>query len=185
MSKFPHRKSPYLLKESKKAFEAANKSFMVDQLDLRGQDIEYAYLKKEGGVCIVALNDANEVIMVGQWRYPLNKYSWEFPAGGQEPGEDIFETAKRELMEEAGVQAETWVHLGSMNPNSSNCSMESHAYLAKNLTIGEASPDEDETLELMWLPWEDAVQAAIDGEITEALAIFAIFKAQAHLQSLE
>lgn len=185
MSKFPRKESPYRLKSHSEVFERDNKSFVVDHLDLRGNDIEYSYLKKKGGVCIVALNNQNEAVMVGQWRYPLNKYSWEFPAGGQESGEEIYDTAVRELKEEAGIVADEWTHLGSMNPNASNCTMESHAYLAKGLHIGEATPEEDETLELMWLPWEDVVQGALDGEITEALSIFAIFKAQAYLQSLE
>lgn len=183
MTKLSKKSDPYLLKGSKKVYEDAYKSLIVDELELNGTPISYSYMDNRGGVEVLAIDDRGYVAMIGQWRHPLKEYSWEFPAGGLEEGEDVLSCAKRELLEEAGVEAEEWIYLGSMYPISSHANTESHAYLARKLTIKEANPDEDEALELIWLPWKEVLQAAHDGEIKEGLSIFAIFKALVHLQN--
>lgn len=180
---FPKKENPYQFKSRDIVYEKGTKRFIVDEVEINGHPLEYAFLEKKGGVTIVAMDEQGRVPMVGQWRYPLKAYSWEFPAGGMEEGESILETAQRELKEEAGVQAEEWILMGSMNPNSSNCSMESHVYLARKLTVGTSNPEPDEALELQWIPWDTCVQAALSGEIMEALSLFAVLKVQAYLQS--
>lgn len=158
---------------------------IVDGLDLHGHPIRYSYMDLRGGVEVLAMDENGQVALIGQWRHPLGAYSWEFPAGGLEEGEEILACAKRELLEEAGVEAKEWIYLGSMYPNASHSNSESHAYLARNLTIKDANPDLDEDLTLMWKPWEEVLQACLDGTIKEGLALFAAFKAQAHLQNEE
>jgi ADP-ribose pyrophosphatase len=185
MSSLPKHPNPYLKKTSQIVYEGENKRMFLDELELNGKSVKYSYLDKAGGTCIIAMNKEGKVALVGQWRYPLDQYSWEFPAGGMEEGESVLDTAKRELLEEAGVEAQEWINLGSMFPNASNCKMESHAYLARDLKIGDAKPDPDEDLQLLWLPWPEVIKAAQQGEIKEALSIFAIFKAQGHLRNEE
>lgn len=185
MQFFPKKTNPYLKKGGKTLYEKYNKRFIVDELSMGKLDIEYSYIESKGGVCIIAMDENGQVPMVGQWRYPLEATSWEFPAGGCEENEIVLETAKRELLEEAGVEAEEWIYLGYVHPNASHCRMKSHAYLARGLKIGEPKPDPNEDLDIQWAHWDEIVQAAHKGQITEALSIFAIFRAQEYLRNEE
>jgi 8-oxo-dGTP pyrophosphatase MutT (NUDIX family) len=64
---------------------------------------------------IVAMNAHHQIILVGQWRYVHNKFSWEIPTGSSEAGESILTAAKRELLEETGIEAEDWIPLGTID----------------------------------------------------------------------
>jgi 8-oxo-dGTP pyrophosphatase MutT (NUDIX family) len=183
MSKLPKKTNPYLKKSSRIAYEDPWKKLIVDELELNGSKVNYSYMDNRGGVEILAMDEEGQVALIGQWRHPLQAYSWEFPAGGLEDGEDVLACAKRELLEEAGVEAEEWIYLGSMYPISSHANAESHAYLARKLKKGESQPDPDEDLTLIWHQWDEVLQACLDGDIKEGLSIFTVFKAQAHLQS--
>src|ERR1041385_6769401 len=63
---------------------------------------------KNKAIGIVALDENNNTWLVGQWRYPLNEWSWEIPEGGSPTGKDTLESAKRELLEETGLKAKHW-----------------------------------------------------------------------------
>ena len=86
-----------------------------------------------GGAGIVALNEKGEVYLVRQYRYALDRELIEIPAGKLEAGEDPFEAAKRELGEEAGLQADTYVDLSPMIPTCGYCSEIIYLYAAKDL----------------------------------------------------
>jgi 8-oxo-dGTP pyrophosphatase MutT (NUDIX family) len=126
---------------------------------------------------VVALTEANEVVLVGQYRFATGNYSWEIVEGGADPGEDGLTAIKRELREEAGLEAKDWQKLGP-NIHLSNChsSEVAELYLARDLTTVAAAPEHTEELKVIKLPLADAVLAVADGEITDAMTIIAVMR---------
>ena len=127
---------------------------------------------------IVAINEDNQVALVGQWRYVHNRYSVEIPTGGSEQGETPLDAAKRELLEEAGLTAKDWTALGTIDNSNGVTTDVAHLFLARNLTAGESIPQGDEQVELRWMPFADAVLSVMKGEITESVSVAAILKAE-------
>jgi 8-oxo-dGTP pyrophosphatase MutT (NUDIX family) len=127
---------------------------------------------------IVAINEDNQIALVGQWRYVHNRYSVEIPTGGSEPGETPLDAAKRELMEETGLTAKDWTALGTIDNSNGVTTDVAHLFLATNLTAGTAIPQGDEQVELRWLPFADAVLSVMKGDITESVSVAAILKTE-------
>jgi 8-oxo-dGTP pyrophosphatase MutT (NUDIX family) len=157
---------------------------VVDQIQIEDLVKDYSYLDCSDSVNVVALNEDGQVVLVGQWRYPIQEYSWEIPAGMMEENEDPLEAAKRELEEEAGVQAEEWVQLGSVVRDASKLTGKTHTFLAKRLKLVTAHPEDYEKIESLWLPFEEILQKVRSGEIKEAGTVVALLKVQDHLQNL-
>lgn len=141
----------------------------------------YGVVEFPGAVGIVALNAKNEIVLVGQWRYTLNKYSWEIPTGGIDKKESPLHAAKRELNEETGVFAKRWKSLGTMDTSNGATDEVAHLFLATDLTNGNSEPEEVEDLQLQWIPLQRAVKMVMNDDITESLSIAAIFRANAIL----
>jgi ADP-ribose pyrophosphatase len=125
---------------------------------------------------IIPLDDDNNTWLVGQYRYTLDRYSWEIPEGGGNLNVPSLESAKRELKEETGIVAEKWTEILRMDLSNSITDETGVAYVARGLTFEEANPDEDEKLEIRKLPFDEVFQMAMDGDITDGLALNAIFK---------
>jgi 8-oxo-dGTP pyrophosphatase MutT (NUDIX family) len=130
---------------------------------------------------IVPLWEDGTVTLVGQYRYPLEEYSWEIPEGGGDLSAQPLEIARRELIEEAGIEAATWTYLGRVH--TSNCFTDElcHLFLARDLTQGIARPDPDEIIDTRRVSFEEAVRMTHDGRITDAITIAGIFRASVHL----
>jgi len=120
-------------------------------------------------------NDGNSWI-VGQYRYPLNAYSWEIPEGGGKIGIPPLDSAKRELQEETGIMANQWEMIQEIHTSNSVSDEYGLIYLAQELTVGIAMPDENEELELRKLPIKEIFQMVLDGKITDSLSIAGLFK---------
>ncbi len=127
----------------------------------------------------VPLTEDLQVYLVGQYRFATDVYSWEIPEGGCDPGEEPAQTIQRELREETGLTAATWTPLGG-EFHLSNCisSEVGYVWLAEDLAEGEAAPEETEILKLKMLPLEDALRQAMAGEITDAVTLIALFRAE-------
>lgn len=126
---------------------------------------------------VVAMTEAHEVYLVGQYRYPVDEYSWEIPEGGSDPGEDPMVTAQRELREETGLVAERWEQLGG-EIHLSNCfsSERGYLYVARSLSQGEAEPDHTEQLVVKKLPLSECLAMVDRGEIKDSLTIIALLR---------
>lgn len=135
----------------------------------------YGVIEVPPSAGVVALNEQDEIVLVGQWRYTLNRYSWEIPRGGSHPGEeDLLEVAKRELAEEAGVIARDWREIGRVdNANGVNSDSQT-LYLATGLSETETNNDPEEEITVEWRPFAQALEMAMDGRITEADSVTAI-----------
>ena len=126
-------------------------------------------------VGVVPLWNDGTVTLVGQWRYPLEEYSWEIPEGGGDLAGDPLEAARMELREEAGIEARSWAYLGRCH--TSNCWTDEvgHLYLARDLVQGKPEPGGDEEIAVQRIPAREAIAMALDGRITDAISIVGLF----------
>lgn len=140
-----------------------------DEVQLpNGQRAFREVVEHPGGVCIAALTVQQELLFVRQFRYPYGKTVWELPAGKREPGEEPLVTARRELTEETGATAATFLSLGELYPTPGYSNEIIYLYAATGLTAGEATPDEDEFLEVQRIPLAQAVQMVMEGQLPDA-----------------
>ncbi|MBP7512403.1 MAG: NUDIX hydrolase [Bacteroidia bacterium] len=139
---------------------------------------------KNLAIGIIPLDHQNNTWMVGQFRYPLKKYSWEIPEGGGKIGIDPIESAKRELLEECGILAESWEKLLEMDL--SNSATDEHAilYVARNLSFTQSEPEETEDLQLKKVPFDTLYQMVMSGEIQDAMTVAAVLKLKLVLAGL-
>ena len=131
-------------------------------------------IRHPGGAVIVAVDNEERICVVRQFRHAAGGWIWELPAGILDPGESPESTARRELKEEAGCTAEQWVSLGSMFTSPGFSDEVLHAYLARSLQKGSATPEEHEFIEVHWLTREQVTNMIRDGEMTDAKSIVAI-----------
>ena len=129
-----------------------------------------------GGVAILAVDSEDRVLLVRQYRYPFERVLTEIPAGKREPGEPPFITAQRELQEEVGATADTWTELGTLIPSPGCYGETLYLYMAQDLHFGATHPDEDEFLEPLRVPLDEAVRQCMDGTLTDAKTVAAILK---------
>lgn len=141
-----------------------------------GQGIYGVVHFKNLAIGILPLDEDNNTWLVGQYRYPLQAYSWEIPEGGGPLGLDPLDGAKRELLEETGLTATDWTELQHMHLSNSVSDELAIIYVARGLTMGVAAPEETEDLQLRKLPFEEAYQMVLDGIITDSMSVAAILK---------
>ncbi len=118
---------------------------------------------------VVALDDDERVLLVGQWRYALGRYSWELPEGGVPHGEDPLVGIQRELREETGFRARHWEELVRTTLSNSVMDEEGVLFLATGLEPGEAEPEPTEELAVRWVALGDAVGMVERGELHDSL----------------
>lgn len=142
----------------------------------------YGVVETKIATGVVALTDDNQVYLVGQYRYPLQQYSWEIIEGGAEAGEDPFVAITRELEEEAGLRAAQWLQLGD-EFHLSNCFSAERGmlYLARNLTSVPSRPDSTEVLQVKQVPLRIALAMVDRGEIKDGMSIVGLLRAERYL----
>ncbi|HSS34700.1 MAG TPA: NUDIX hydrolase [Patescibacteria group bacterium] len=125
-------------------------------------------------VGVVALDATDRVLLVGQFRYALDRYSWEIPEGGVPFDEDALDGARRELREETGLVAATWREIATFELSNSVTDEVGQLYLATDLTAGEAMPEGTEDLRLRWVPFVETLAMVDRGEIPDAMSQLAL-----------
>lgn len=114
--------------------------------------------------------------LVGQFRFPLNEYSFEIPEGGGNPEIEPLVSAQRELSEETGLTAQYWELILKMHLSNSVSDEIAYIFLAKDLHMGEAHPEETEVLTQLHIPLKQAYQMVIDGKITDSMSVAGILR---------
>ncbi|MEE1012721.1 MAG: NUDIX hydrolase [Clostridia bacterium] len=130
-----------------------------------------------GGVGVVAVTEDKQVILVKQYRKPIETAIYEIPAGKLDPGEDHRTCGIRELEEETGLKAENFTYLGFIYPSPGFTDERTYMYLATGLTQGETHPDPDEYLDIVQLPLDRVAAMIMDNEISDAKTVAGILKA--------
>lgn len=138
---------------------------------------------KHWAVGIVPLASNGDTLLVGQYRYPLEQYSWEIPEGGGSPSDTPLASAQRELREETGVSAERWAYLGEAHLSNSVTDEVGCLFLAEELSFGAAEPEGTEDLRLRRVPLAYAVRMALSGEISDALSIVGLLRVENFLRA--
>ncbi len=131
---------------------------------------------KNTAIGIVPLDAEGFTWLVGQYRYTLERYTWEIPEGGGPVGTDPLLAAQRELLEETGITAVVWTPLLELHTSNSVTDEYGVAFVAQGLSFGEARPEETEDLRVRRLPFSEVVEMVMRGEITDVLSMAAILK---------
>jgi ADP-ribose pyrophosphatase len=135
---------------SREVFRGKVINLRVDEIALSGgRTTTREVVEYPGAVVIIALTSDGEVYLVRQWRHAISQVLLEFPAGGLEPGEEPLRCAKRELREEAGLEAARWTTLGQFFSSPGFANEIIHVFLAEELSVVEADPDDDEDLQVV------------------------------------
>lgn len=137
-----------------------------------------------GAVCVIPLLPDGRVIMERQYRYAHGRVFFEIPAGKLNyKEENPLEAAKRELREETGALAKAYTPLGIMVPSPAILSERIYMYLAEDLTFGERELDEDEFLDVEFVPLDTLYEMVMRGEIEDAKTQIAVLKVKSILES--
>lgn len=149
---------------------------------------------KNHAIGIVPLDEEMNTYLVGQYRFPLNQYSWEIPEGGCPLNEERLEAAQRELLEETGLKAKHWQRILDVHLSNSVCDEAGTVYIATGLSQHEALPEDTEQLVVKKVPLEEVYNMILQGKITDSLTVSAILQTkllllsgdlQVHYQSVE
>ncbi|UYZ59239.1 NUDIX domain-containing protein [Hymenobacter latericus] len=143
-----------------------------------GRGIYGVVSMKNKALGIIPIDAEGNTWLVGQYRYPLEEYSWEIPMGGGPVELDILESAQRELKEETGLTARRWTNIARLHTSNSVTDEEGFVFLAEDLEYGEVAPEETEELHLWKLPLAEAVQMCMDNRITDAISVAGLLKAE-------
>lgn len=157
-------------------------SLSIDTVTLpNGVQSELEVIHHPGGSAVVAVNDKQEVCLLEQYRHVAGGWLWELPAGKHEPGDVPDVTAKKELQEEAGVQAARWQSLGYINSSPGVFTEVVHLYLARDLTPVASAHENEEVIKIHWLSFHEAYELALSGKLTDAKTVVALLRAQSYL----
>jgi len=132
---------------------------------------------KNLAIGIIPLDEQNITWIVGQHRFPFDgKYTWEIIEGGGPLEDDPEDSARRELLEEAGIKAENLELIQQMDLSNSATTETALIYVAKGLSFHHAQPDETEDLLVRKIPFEELYQMVINGEVTDSLSVAGVLR---------
>jgi 8-oxo-dGTP pyrophosphatase MutT (NUDIX family) len=176
MTEVDPTESPWRRRSRRLVYENAWISVLHDEVDRpNGRPGIYGVIHFQNhAVAIVAIDAQDRVALVGQWRYTIDAYSWELPEGGVPPGETPLVGAQRELREETGLQAASWLEVARIAVSNAVTDELGSIFLATDLDQGDASPDGTEELRVRWVDFEEALAMIDDGRINDLLSIAAL-----------
>lgn len=159
----------------------SNAWFHVDKNDVVHPDGslgEYTVVRvRRLAVGVLPIEPDGSVHLVGQWRFPLGRYSWEMPEGGGEPGEAPLACAQRELEEEAGLRAATWTPILEVDLSNSLTDEQGIVFLATGLQSGQQQPEVTEVLRHRRVAFAELLARVLDGRIRDSLTVAAALRA--------
>ena len=175
------------LKETMVSTETVYKGIIVNVRRDKAKLIDGRITNREvvehpGGVCVFALDNEGKVILVRQYRYPMQEVVLELPAGKLEKGEDPSDSGLRALGEETGLVPQTYLPMGVSFSSPGIMEEKIYYFFATDLVQGPVHPDDGEFLEVVRVPYEELLEMARKGEIKDAKTLVAILKASMVLE---
>ncbi len=176
--------NPWITNSSEMVYESPwIKITKHDVLNPANKTATYSVVHFKGlAIGILALDNELNTWLVGQWRYPVNEYSWEIPEGGGALDVEPVESAKRELKEETGIIAKNYTEIMRMHLSNSATDELAIIYIATGLSFENAEPEESEVLQLKKIPLNEAYQWVMEGKITDAITVAAVLKTKILLE---
>ena len=153
-----------------------------DVAEVNGKEAWREVVHHPGASAVVAIDEDNRIIMEKQFRYALNDYLLEIPAGKLDTGEDPLVCAKRELEEETGIIASEWISLGTIATSPGFCNEVIHLYVAKGLSKGEIHWDEDEYVEVERYTFDELLQRISEEKIKDSKTLSALLLSMPYLK---
>jgi 8-oxo-dGTP pyrophosphatase MutT (NUDIX family) len=142
-----------------------------------GAEALYTVAEGPDSAFVVPLFDNGDTMLVRQWRHAWDSSSWEVPAGTFNDGEDPEACARRELAEEAGLTASRYRSLGVVH-GAAFLTGRAHLFLGEGLTESARNPETyEQDMEVLRLPFADALNAALDGQIVHSGSVTALCRA--------
>ena len=168
---------------TKRIYDGIVVNLRVDTVELPdGKTALRDIVEHPGGVGIVAITDDNKILMVKQYRKPIEKAIIELPAGKLDKNEDHEVCGRRELEEETGYKAKEFTYLGYMYPSPGFDDEVTHLYLARDLYKGEVNLYEDEYLDVYKFDISEVKEMIMNNEINDAKTVIGFFKAMEYLK---
>lgn len=177
MSSTPRRHGPWQIVASREVYRDPWISLRRDEVTRPdGEPGSYSVVDLKPGVCVLAIDAADNAYLTEEFHYGVGRVTIEAVSGGIDAGEDSLATAKRELHEELGIEADQWTALGTVDPFTANVVSPTRLYVARGLTIGEPQLEGTELIRCVKLPFQQVVQMVVTGEITHAPSCVLILK---------
>ena len=171
-------KNPWKILDSKEVYASPwIKVTKHDVLNPSGKEGTYSVVHfKYLAIGILPLDENYNTWIVGQYRFPSKKFTWEIPEGGGELNVPPIESAKRELSEEVGIAAKKWTNIQEFDTSNASTDEKAIVFVAQSLSYHESHPDENEQLEVKKLAFSELYEMALNGEIIDSLSLVAILK---------
>ena len=169
-----------MLLERKAIYDGRVIKVSVDTVELpNGHRLPLEIVRHPGGADVVALDSVDRICLLRQFRHAAGGFIYELPAGKLEPDEPPDVTARRELAEEAALEAAEWSSLGAYFSSPGVFTEVIHLYVATGLRPAAAAPEASEVFQVEWWPLSLALERARNGELTDAKTIIGILRTAA------
>ena len=170
---------PWKIKSTENVYTDPFISVRLDQVIRPDQkDGQHVVVEMKPGVCVLAMDEKDNVYLTSEFHYGVGRYSLEAVSGGIEPGEDPDETAKRELQEEIGLIANSWDHVGTVDPFTTIVVSPTRLYIVRDLSTAPKNPEGTEQIETVVMPLDEAIEKIQAGEITHAPSCAVLLQAK-------
>lgn len=177
MKKKYEKRGPFLLVGSREAYKnpwiRVREDTVIRPDGTRGI---FGVIEMKSGSSVLAITDDNQVYLVKEYKYGIERYSTELMSGALEDKETPLAAAKRELKEEIGLKASKWISLGMINPFTTAVHSPNYLFVALGVQAGNPSPDGSEVLQITKVPFQKAVDMVLSGKITHAASCVLILK---------
>ncbi len=175
------RPASLAISKSEVVFEGKIWDIKRESFDYNGETLVREFVAHPGAVAVIALNEANQVLLINQYRHPVREYLWEIPAGLLDlPGESKLEAAKRELLEETGYIAESWTELIEFHTTPGGNNETIAIFLARDLRHQGHDFDlegEETDMQVVWVPLTEALDSVLASEMRSPSAAVGIMAA--------